>query len=97
MKTGRAEELLNALRLVAAGGTAYDARHPRRPPGLAALSPREREVLKLMAAGATNKEIAEKLGVGAETVKTLVGRTFTKLGVGKRAEAVAVAHELGIL
>lgn len=97
MKTGRAEELLNALRLVAAGGTAYDARHPRRPPGLAALSPREREVLKLVAAGATNKQIAEELGVGAETVKTLVARTFTKLGVGKRAEAVAVAHELGIL
>lgn len=97
MKTGRAEELLNSLRLVAAGGTAFDARHPRRPAGLAALSPREREVLRLMAGGATNREIAEQLEVGAETVKTLVARTFTKLGVRKRAEAVAVAHELGIL
>ena len=97
MKTGRSEELLNALRLVAAGGTAYDARHPRRPAGLAALSPREREVIRLVAAGATNREIAETLEVGAETVKTLLARTFTKLGVKKRAEAVAVAHELGIL
>jgi len=97
MKTGRAEELLNALRLVAAGGTAYDARHPRRPAGLAALSPREREVVKLVAAGATNREIAQTLDVGSETVKTLLSRTFTKLGVRKRAEAVAVAHELGIL
>jgi len=97
MKTGHAEELLNALRLVAAGGTAYDARHPRRPAGLAALSPREREVIKLVAAGATNREIAQKLSVGSETVKTLLTRTCTKLGVRKRAEAVAVAHELGIL
>ena len=97
MKTGRAEELLNALRLVSAGGTAYDVRHPLRPAGRAALSPREREVIGLVAAGATNREIAEKLDVGAETVKTLLARTFAKLGVKKRAEAVAVAHELGIL
>jgi DNA-binding NarL/FixJ family response regulator len=97
MKTGRAEELLNALRLVAAGGTAYDARHPRRPAGLAALSPREREVITLVAGGATNGEIAQQLSVGSETVKTLLARTCTKLGVRKRAEAVAVAHELGIL
>ncbi|HUH14910.1 MAG TPA: response regulator transcription factor [Gaiellaceae bacterium] len=97
MKTGRSEELLNALRLAAAGGTAFDVRHPRRPAKLAALSPRERDVIRLVAAGATNREIAEQLEVGAETVKTLLARTFTKLGVRKRAEAVAVAHELGIL
>lgn len=97
MKTGRSEELLNALRLAAAGGTAFDVRHPRRAAELAALSPREREVLSLVAAGATNREIAEQLEVGAETVKTLLARTFTKLGVRKRAEAVAVAHDLGIL
>ncbi|MHB1244545.1 MAG: LuxR C-terminal-related transcriptional regulator, partial [Gaiellaceae bacterium] len=97
MKTGRSEELLNALRLAAAGGTAFDVRHPRRAAELAALSPREREVLRLVAAGATNREIAEPLEGGAETVKTLLARTFTKLGVRKRAEAVAVAHDLGIL
>jgi len=54
-------------------------------------------VLRLVAGGATNQEIADQLEVGAETVKTLVARTFTKLGVRKRAEAEAVAHELGIL
>jgi len=97
MKTGRSDELLTALRLVAAGGTAFDGRHPRRPVGLAALSSREREVLRLVAEGATNREIADRLEVGAETVKTVVTRVFTKLGVRKRAEAVAVAHELGIL
>lgn len=97
LKTGQTEELLRALRLCAAGGTAFDSRHPRRDPGRAALSPREREVIKLVAAGATNREIAEALGVGAETVKTLLSRTFAKLGARRRAEAVATAHDLGIL
>ena len=46
--------------------------------------------------GATNREISEQLGIGAETVKTLVSRIYGKLGVKRRAEAVAVAHELGI-
>jgi DNA-binding NarL/FixJ family response regulator len=97
LKTGRSQELLSALRLVAAGATAFDARHPRRDPGRAALSPREREVLRLVAAGSTNKEIAAALGVGDETVKTLLARTFAKLGVRRRAEAVAAAHREGLL
>lgn len=97
LKTGRVEELVAALRSVHAGGEAFDARHPPRPRGRGALSPREREVLKLVAGGATNREIAQQLGVGDETVKTLVSRTFSKLGVKKRAEAVAVAHEQGLL
>ena len=97
MKTGRSDELLTALRLVAADACRRRPSHPRRPVGLAALSSREREVLRLVAEGATNREIADRLEVGAETVKTVVTRVFTKLGVRKRAEAVAVAHELGIL
>ena len=68
-----------------------------RAPGRGALSPREREVLKLVAAGSTNREIAQQLGVGDETVKTLLGRTFAKLGVKRRAEAVSAAHERGLL
>lgn len=97
LKTGDVEELAQTLRAVHGGEAAFDARHPRRPHGRGALSPREREVLRLVAAGATNREIAEQLGVGSETVKTLVARTFSKLGVKKRAEAVAVAHEQGLL
>jgi DNA-binding NarL/FixJ family response regulator len=97
LKTGRALELLDALRSVARGEPAFDARHPPRPPGRAALSPREREVLRLVAAGSTNKDIATTLGVGDETVKTLLGRTFAKLGVRRRAEAVAEAHKRGLL
>jgi two-component system response regulator DevR len=97
LKTGSTEELLETLRTVAAGGTAFDWRHPKRAAGEAALSPREREVLALVAAGETNAQIADRLAVGPETVKTLIARTFTKLGVRKRAEAVTEAHRRGLL
>jgi DNA-binding NarL/FixJ family response regulator len=97
LKTGHAEEVLEALRLVHDGGTAFDPRHPRRPVGHAALTPRERDVLRLIAAGRTNRQVAEELGIGDETVKTLLARTFAKLGVRRRAEAVAEAHSRGLL
>jgi two-component system nitrate/nitrite response regulator NarL len=97
LKTGSREELLGALRLLVSGDEAFDYRFPRRDPGRAALSPREREVLRAVAAGATNPEIARQLGVGPETVKTLLARTFAKLGVRRRAEAVAAAHRDGLL
>jgi DNA-binding NarL/FixJ family response regulator len=97
LKTGSADELVEALRRVHGGETAYDLRHPQRPTGRAALSPREREVITLVAAGSTNQQIAEELGVGSETVKTLLSRTFAKLGVRRRAEAVSAAHDLGLL
>jgi DNA-binding NarL/FixJ family response regulator len=97
LKTGNAEELLAALRAVAAGGESFDPRHPARAPGHGALSPREREIMRLVASGATNQEIAGELGIGSETVKTLLKRVFSKLGVRRRAEAVSVAHELGLL
>jgi DNA-binding NarL/FixJ family response regulator len=97
LKTGSPIELLEALRTVLGGRPAFDPRHPRRDPGRAALSPREREVLSLVAEGATNQEIAKELGIGVETVKTLLGRTFSKLGVQRRAQAVAAAHERGFL
>lgn len=97
LKTGSREELLAALRSVLSGEEAFDVRHPRRAPGRAALSPREREVLRMVAAGATNREIAAGLGVGSETVKTLLARAFAKLGVRRRAQAVAAAQDRGLL
>jgi DNA-binding NarL/FixJ family response regulator len=97
LKTGKIDELLTALRTVLNGELAFDPRHPVRAPGRAALSRREREVLRLVAAGSTNREIAANLGVSDETVKTLLSRTFAKLGVRKRAEAVSAAHKLGLL
>jgi DNA-binding NarL/FixJ family response regulator len=97
LKTGSPSELLDALRAVLDGEQAFDARHPRRHPVCAALTPREREVLSLVAEGATNGEIASVLGIGVETVKTLLRRAFAKLGVQRRVQAVWAARELGIV
>ena len=97
LKTGEREELFALLHAVGSGKRVFDPRHPRQPTGRAVLSPREREVLRLVAAGSTNREIAEELGVGAETVKTLLTRTFAKLGAHRRAEAVSIAQRQGLL
>lgn len=97
LKSGRRDELLETLRRVMAGEVAFDVRHPRRAPDQAALSPREREILRLVASGSTNREIASALDVGDETVKTLLARACAKLGVRRRAEAVSAAHALGLL
>jgi DNA-binding NarL/FixJ family response regulator len=97
LKTGKAEELLSTLGTVAAGRPSFDGRHPKRDPGRGALSPREREVLRLVAGGSTNRDIAATLSIGDETVKTLLSRTFAKLGVRRRAEAVSEAHRRGLL
>ncbi|HLG07992.1 MAG TPA: response regulator transcription factor [Gaiellaceae bacterium] len=97
LKTGRVESLLVPLRAVSRGEQAFDGRHPERKSRRGALSPRERAVLSLVAAGKTNPEIALALGISAETVKTLMQRVFRKLGTRRRAEAVSTAHGLGLL
>lgn len=61
------------------------------------LSPREAEVLQLIVAGRTNKEIAETLVLSENTVKTHVNSLYTKLGVNRRTQAVAKAKEIGLL
>lgn len=61
------------------------------------ISGREREVLALLAAGRSNKEIARQLEVSPNTVKTHVSRLFEKLSVRRRTEAISRARELGIL
>ncbi|SMC54069.1 Tetratricopeptide repeat-containing protein [Kibdelosporangium aridum] len=65
-------------------------------PTPATLTAREMEVLRLMVAGATNKEIARRLVVGEETVKTHVSRVLRKMGVRTRGAATAHARDLGI-
>lgn len=69
------------------------------PQAVAALgiSPRELAVLERLAAGLSNKEIAEALGVSPNTVKTHVARLFEKLGAVRRTDAIARARELGII
>ncbi|MEU9374327.1 response regulator transcription factor [Streptomyces sp. NPDC048255] len=76
---------------------AYAAPVARAPhPGLAALTPREREVLGLVGAGLSNTDIARRLFLSAATVKTHVHRCMSKLQVSSRAQAVVVAHEFGL-
>jgi DNA-binding NarL/FixJ family response regulator len=62
-----------------------------------ALSPRETEVLRQVAAGQTNKAIALQLGISEHTVKFHLGSAMTKLGAASRAEAVAVAMRRGLI
>ena len=64
---------------------------------LGALSARETDILKLIARGLSNKEIARSLDIGPETVKSHLKSVFTKLGVERRAQAVSRAQTLGLV
>jgi DNA-binding NarL/FixJ family response regulator len=97
VKRGDPVELVGAIRRVASGESVVDPQHPRRPAGQSPLSPREREVLRLAAKGATNQEISTQLDLGTETVKTMLSRAFSKLGARNRTEAVTIARERGLL
>ena len=61
------------------------------------ITEREREVLNLLAEGRSNKEIARRLELSPNTVKTHVGHLFEKLRVGRRVEAIVLARELGLV
>ncbi|HEX7582691.1 MAG TPA: response regulator transcription factor [Gaiellaceae bacterium] len=97
VKSSNPDSLLAALRAVAAGETWFDPGHPSRASDTSPLTRREREVLLLVARGLTNREAAEQLELGEESVKTYLERAYAKLGVSRRAEAVAEAHRLGLL
>lgn len=66
-------------------------------PAAAELTPREQEVLLLMADGMTNREIAEHLFLAEGTVKLHLHRVYTKLDAGNRVQAVSKAQSLGII
>jgi DNA-binding CsgD family transcriptional regulator len=76
---------------------------PAAPPGNPAavaslgLTPREVEVLQLLAAGQANKEIARAMGVSPNTVKTHLAHLFEKLGASSRTAAIARSRELGLI
>ena len=92
-KDWSADEVANAVRMVGRGMTVYarQADGPATP-----LSPREREVLELIGAGATNREIAERLFLSPHTIKDHTTALYRKLGVRNRAEATRKAEQLGL-
>jgi two-component system nitrate/nitrite response regulator NarL len=82
-----------------AGGTATatPTTAPPRAAGMPALTRREHEILRLVALGNTNNEIAQRLGLAANTVKTYWQRALHKLSARNRAEAIARAHDMHII
>jgi DNA-binding NarL/FixJ family response regulator len=112
LKDSSAEDLIAAVRAVAGGGAWFDpgvasrvldryrqvvAPATRDAARLDLLTDREHDVLRLMARGATNPEIAATLYVAEATVKTHVGSIFTKLGVRDRAAAIVFAYDHGVV
>jgi DNA-binding NarL/FixJ family response regulator len=111
LKDAGADELLHAVRVVADGNALLSpsitrrliADYARRPPPseqpavLGKLTPRELEVLRLVARGLSNADIARELVLGDATVKTHVARIFQKLDLHDRAQAVVLAYESGLV
>ena len=101
LKAGSVEELLAAIEKVRSGGSYVDPRldrillSPRATAGVPSLSPREREIMHLMAEGMTADAIADKIGVSVETVRTHVRNVIRKLQARNRVHAIAIALERG--
>jgi DNA-binding NarL/FixJ family response regulator len=112
LKTVRPRQLAAAIRDIAAGDALLAPDITRRlieqfvhrpppghtvPPALAELTPREVEVLRLVARGLSNAEIAAELVVGETTVRTHITRILAKLGARDRVQAVVTAYETGLV
>ena len=82
---------------VAAGAADSEAAQPTAPGDELGLTPREREVLALVAEGRTNRQIAEALFISDKTSSVHVSNILAKLGVANRAEAAAAVHRLGLI
>lgn len=103
LKDVEPDELLRAIRAAARGEAPLSPRAAqallsarREPDPLAGLSEREREVLGLVAAGLSNKQIAARLGISEKTVKAHLTRVFRTIGVFDRTQAALWAHRHGL-
>jgi DNA-binding NarL/FixJ family response regulator len=103
LKEAPLEELLQAVKIVAGGEVYVDpalgatliragsgTKHP-------SLSAREREILRFLSEGKSNKEIAEALGISPDTVRTYIRRAMEKLDADTRTQAVAIAIRSGLI
>ncbi|MBS2549282.1 response regulator transcription factor [Catenulispora sp. NL8] len=113
LKDAPSAELVHAVRVVAAGEALlapsvtrrliadFTQRPPSPPPAvsnrLSELTPREAEVLRLIARGLSNAEISDLLFIAEQTTKTHVGRILMKLGLRDRVQAVVLAYESGLV
>ena len=99
LKDSRPDELLAAVRSAAEGHAPLDPRVAgallpgREPPAADLLSEREKQVLRLAAAGLANKQIARRLGISESTVKVHIGNIFRQIGVRDRTSAALWARE----
>ncbi|HYM97402.1 MAG TPA: response regulator transcription factor [Candidatus Sulfotelmatobacter sp.] len=104
-KSRAAQEVVEAIRVVAGGGTLFTPRtiaallNKRREveSQLERLTPREKEVLRLMADGTSSRDIAEQLGISYTTVRTHIRSLGSKLGVHSKLEAIVKARELALV
>jgi DNA-binding NarL/FixJ family response regulator len=92
-----AARIAAAVRAVGLGGTVFERQERQERPEALGLSGRERDVLELMASGATNREIAARLHLSTHTIKEHTSSVYRKLGVRNRTEAVQRGQRLGLL
>lgn len=104
LKAAPQAEIVAGIRSVAAGQSALSPQvavrlveRMRRPEASVVLTARETDVLRLVATGHSNKQVATALGIGESTVKTHLLKVFEKLGVADRTRAVTLAMERGLL
>jgi DNA-binding NarL/FixJ family response regulator len=112
LKDAPAAELVHAVRVIAAGDALLAPSVTRRliadfsvqqrasrpsPASIEVLTPRENEILRLIARGLSNAEISDSLFIAEQTTKTHVGRILSKLGLRDRAQAVVLAYETGLV
>lgn len=109
LKASSPQELIHAVRVAHSGGTYISPRitarllatatpeEPRKPAGLADLTPREIDVLRLLASGESNHGIARQMHISESTVKVHMKAILRKLGVDNRVRAALIGHRAGLL